>query len=151
MILSRYSDKAYMIQTGFFFNLKHLVHRHICDPHVPLMIDRYAVRHVEETCSPAGQNVAGFWAQSDNGVRQNGTLLHVLIVERFVKRAKQFGWIYFTRSLGKSTFFYLTSRPTRGSLGGKSRAARPCLWPLRSLVRDAVSDSLAIPPLLRVC
>lgn len=129
------------------------MHRHICDPHVPLTIDRYAVWHVEETCSPAGQNVAGFRAQSDNSVRQNGTLLHVPIVERFVKRAKQCGWIYFTRSLlvNRHFFFDLTSRPIRDSPGGRLRAARPCLWPLRSLDRVAVSDSSAIPPLPRVC
>jgi len=53
------------------------------------MVYRDAVRHVKETCSPAGQNVAGFRAQGDDGVRQNGTFVNVLIVIRFVERAVQ--------------------------------------------------------------
>lgn len=38
----------------FFFYLKHLVHGHICDPYVPLVIYCDAVGHVEKTCSPTG-------------------------------------------------------------------------------------------------
>lgn len=60
-------------RNGFFFfffnNLKHLMQGHICDPHVPVAIDRDAVRHVKETRSPAGQDLAGCRAQRDNGVR----------------------------------------------------------------------------------
>lgn len=74
-----------IIITRLFLNLKHLMHGHICDPNVALVIDGDAVRHVEETCSPAGQYITGFRAQGDNGVRQNGTLLYVLVMVRLVE------------------------------------------------------------------
>lgn len=44
------------------------MHGHICDPHVPLVIYCDAVGHVEETCSPARQDLAGFRTQRDDGV-----------------------------------------------------------------------------------
>lgn len=65
------------------------MHGHICDPNVALVIDRDAVRHVEETCSPAGQNFTGFRAQGDNGVGQNWTLFYVLVMVRIVERSEQ--------------------------------------------------------------
>lgn len=80
------------------------MHGYICDPNVALVIDCDAVWHVKETCSPAGQNVTGFRAQGDNGVRQNGTFLYVLVMVRLVEWAEQNR----TRIVIRQTFTNLT-------------------------------------------